>query len=172
MGQTQGGQVVNSARNVLIEEVQLRLVKLDLSGETQRAVIGLIQRQGERIPAPGTASLDDRFIQLRVARDLYRTSLRRTDLLGPKLASDTVTNMLLALFIAHEEGRGVSVSSLCIASGGPPTTALRQIRRMEDEALVRRYADSQDGRRTWVSPTDKALDLTRDFIAEMRQLAG
>jgi hypothetical protein len=34
--------------------------------------------------------------------------------------------MLLELFAAHESGRCVSISSLCYASGVPPTTALRQ----------------------------------------------
>lgn len=164
--------MVNPARDVLIEEVQRRLSRLDLPQELQLAIVALIRRHGDGGPVPEAMPLDDRIVQLRTARDFYRASIRRTDILGPKLASDTVTNMLLALFIAHEEGRSVSVSSLCIASGGPPTTALRQIRRMEEEDLVRRYADAQDGRRTWIAPTDKAHRMMRDFIVEMRQIAA
>ena len=64
----------------------------------------------------------------------------------------------------------MSVSSLCIASGAAPTTALRQIGQMEARGLITRREDERDRRRTWVSPTPRALDLIRALMADWTAL--
>jgi hypothetical protein len=65
-------------------------------------------------------------------------------------------DMMLDLFIAHGEGKLVSVSSLCLASAVPPTTALRWINILEREAILARDPDSNDGRRVHLSLTTEA----------------
>lgn len=54
--------------------------------------------------------------------------------------------MMLELFIASEEGRNISVSSLCIASGVPATTALRHIRALVANGLFERKSHPRDRR--------------------------
>ncbi len=54
--------------------------------------------------------------------------------------------MMLELFIAAEEGRNVSISSLCFASGVPSTTALRHIRALVAKAMFERVSHSRDRR--------------------------
>ncbi len=64
--------------------------------------------------------------------------------------------MLLDLYAAHYEGKLVSVSSLCIASNVPSTTALRAIQTMSDEGCLIRQRDPLDGRRIFLALSDTA----------------
>ncbi len=54
--------------------------------------------------------------------------------------------MMLELFIAAEEQRLVSVSSLCMAAGVPSTTALRYVRTLEDKGPFERTVHPKDRR--------------------------
>lgn len=54
--------------------------------------------------------------------------------------------MMLELFIAAEEQRLVSVSSLCMAAGVPSTTALRYVRTLEDKDVFERTIHPKDRR--------------------------
>jgi DNA-binding MarR family transcriptional regulator len=100
-----------------------------------------------------------------VAR-MRRLRVRRNELIGAPLFRDPAWDMLLELFVAQENGRKVTVSSLCYASGVPPTTALRQIARMEEHGLVDRYGDHSDLRRSYVRLTDCAT-ARMSKVAEM-----
>ena len=63
----------------------------------------------------------------RLVRDYVSRRQMRSDLFPSAYFADPVWDMLLDLYAAHHENRLVSVSSLCIASGVPATTALRWI---------------------------------------------
>lgn len=75
-------------------------------------------------------------------------------------------DIILDLTLAWFEGKTVAVSSLCIASGVPISTAMRWINEMIEVGLIDRWIDPTDGRRNLmqVSPT------TRD--AMLRYLAA
>lgn len=79
-------------------------------------------------------------------------------------------NMLIDLFIEDIRGRRVSITSACIASGGPPTTALRWITLMHGDGLVERQASASDRRRTWVSLTPKGSSLIKKYIFALNGL--
>jgi DNA-binding MarR family transcriptional regulator len=51
----------------------------------------------------------------------------------------------------------MAVSSLCIGSAVPATTALRWIKSLEGKGLIVRTPDPYDGRRIFISLSDKAL---------------
>lgn len=91
-----------------------------------------------------------------VAR-LRAVRMRRNEIVGAPLFRDPAWDMLLELFVAYQNGRPVSVTSLCYASGVPPTTALRHLSRMEEHGLITRDGDATDNRRWLVHPTEKAL---------------
>lgn len=104
-------------------------------------------------------------------RDLLRARRMRADFLAGELFADPAWDMLLDLMAARLEHERVSVSSLCIASAVPPTTALRWIRTLTDTGLVVRQADPHDGRRIFIALADEAADaLTRWFTASRRYL--
>jgi DNA-binding MarR family transcriptional regulator len=67
--------------------------------------------------------------------------------------------MLLDLAASRIEGKRISVTSACLASEVPPTTALRWISLLEDDGMVVRENDLSDKRRTFLQITDKAMNL-------------
>lgn len=106
-------------------------------------------------------------------RDLLRARRMRGDFLASDLFADPAWDMLLDLLAARLEHERVSVSSLCIASAVPPTTALRWLRTLTDRGLVVRQADPHDGRRVFIALSDEAsAALTRWFTAARKFLAN
>lgn len=104
-------------------------------------------------------------------RDMLRARRLRADFLPGDLFADPAWDMMLDLLAARLEQAHVSVSSLCIASAVPPTTALRWIRTLTDKALVERRADPHDGRRIFIALADDAAEkLMRWFGASRRYL--
>lgn len=85
-------------------------------------------------------------------------------MLAPGLFADPAWDMLLDLFAAHVEGARISVSSACLASGVPSSTALRWIGEMEKHGFVRRHPDATDGRRTFVDITAQAADAVERWL--------
>lgn len=74
------------------------------------------------------------------------------------LFADPAWDMILDLVTARYEGRRISVSSLCIASGVPPTTALRWIGQLTRKGVFRRVQDETDGRRVFIELSDEAAE--------------
>jgi DNA-binding MarR family transcriptional regulator len=72
-------------------------------------------------------------------------------------------DVLLDLCIAEIEGHRVSVTSLCIASGVPSTTALRWISLLERDDLIERQADPRDKRRTFLRITKRAFETMLEY---------
>jgi hypothetical protein len=78
-------------------------------------------------------------------------------------------NILLDLYISLREGQLVNVSSACIASGAPATTALRYISRLSQLEFVQKTEDKKDLRVCYVGLTaagkvriERALDAAVD----------
>ncbi|ANI78068.1 hypothetical protein EP837_01655 [Sphingobium sp. EP60837] len=106
-------------------------------------------------------------------RDLLRARRLREEFLPGDLFADPAWDMLLDLLAARLEQERVSVSSLCIASAVPPTTALRWIRTLTDKGIVQRQADPHDGRRVFIALADETVEaLTRWFMASRRFLCA
>ncbi|WP_370179325.1 MarR family transcriptional regulator [Alteriqipengyuania sp.] len=102
----------------------------------------------------------------RRVRAVIRKRQLRARFFDASLFADPAWDILLDLTAAHAEGRRVSVTSLCIASGVPPTTALRWISQMTQQGLLRREDDQVDRRRAFVALSDTALSaMSRYFEA-------
>lgn len=81
---------------------------------------------------------------------------RRGKYLPGAVFGDPQWLMTLDLFIASEERRDISVSSLCMASGVPPTTALRHIRYLESQGIFERASHPNDKRISHLRLSDRA----------------
>jgi hypothetical protein len=91
---------------------------------------------------------------LALARRAYSLRRKRAAIFGnPDLFGEPAWDIMLDLFIAHFEGKPVSVSSACIGSASPPTTGLRWLGVLADEGLILREADPADNRRVLVRLT-------------------
>jgi len=89
-----------------------------------------------------------------------------------ELFSDPAWDMLLDLMTARLDRRPVSVSSLCIASAVPATTALRWIKTMTEAGLFERCADPHDGRRVFIGLADKTAQKLASYFAVMRSASS
>ncbi|NVD45846.1 hypothetical protein [Qipengyuania atrilutea] len=100
-----------------------------------------------------------------VLRRLIGKRKARSDLFGADVFGDPAWDMLLELALSEAEGRRISVSSLCIASGVPVTTALRKIGLLEERGLIVRAADGTDRRRAMLRLTRRSREGIADYFA-------
>ncbi len=103
----------------------------------------------------------------RLVRLIIRQRQLRGQLFDPELFADPAWDILLDLTAARAEHSRVSVTSLCIASGVPPTTALRWIGQMVEAGLLERIEDEADRRRAFIQLSDKAADAMARYFAEL-----
>jgi hypothetical protein len=98
-----------------------------------------------------------RLLKLRAAR-------RRTPIEG--LFDWPAWDMLLDLAAVRADGSHVSVSSVCVSSGAPQSTALRKLAALERAEFVQRYDHGTDGRRVHVRLTGSGLELVNRALSE------
>ena len=103
----------------------------------------------------------------RLVRRIIRQRQLRARFLDGDLFADPAWDRLLDLTAARAEHARVSVTSLCIASGVPPTTALRWIGQMTEAGLLERVEDETDRRRAFITLTDKASEAMARYFAEL-----
>jgi len=111
----------------------------------------------ETEPATATSSASqDHPVWVELARQTYEDRRRRNKIFkSEELFGEPAWDILLDLFVAAKERRRVSVTSACIGSAVPSTTALRWISILERQGMLMREADPGDARRVYVrlSPT-------------------
>lgn len=103
----------------------------------------------------------------RLVRRIIRQRHIRARFFDSSLFADPAWDMLLDLTAARAEHVRVSVTSLCIASGVPPTTALRWIGQMVEAGLLQREEDEEDRRRAYIALTDKSAEAMARYFAEI-----
>lgn len=108
----------------------------------------------------------------RLVRRIIQQRQMRERFFDGDLFADPAWDMLLDLTASRVEHTRVSVTSLCIASGVPPTTALRWISQMTDAGLLERSEDETDRRRAFIQLTDKAVDAMAQYFHEVGKVAA
>jgi len=121
---------------------------------------GLVRTQRPPLPDP------------RLVRRIIRQRQLRNRFLDAELFADPAWDMLLDLTAARAEHTRVSVTSLCIASGVPPTTALRWIGQMTGAGLLERVEDEIDRRRAFIALSDHAAEAMARYFAEIGRTAA
>lgn len=101
------------------------------------------------------------------ARRLLRERRLRERMFDGTEFGEPAWDILLNLYIAHHEGKLVSVSSLCIAAGVPATTALRWISTMEVRGQLRRHRDPIHKRRMFMSLSADALSAMDRYLTAL-----
>lgn len=125
--------------------------------------------------AEAPADMTDRLVRAtrpalpdpRLVRRIIRQRQLRARFFDGELFADPAWDMLLDLTAARAEHARVSVTSLCIASGVPPTTALRWIGQLIEAGLFARVEDEADRRRAFITLTDRAADAMARYFAEL-----
>lgn len=134
----------------------------------KRDFAGRVQDETDRLVRASRPALPDP----RLVRRIIRQRQLRGRFFEADLFADPAWDMLLDLTAARAEHSRVSVTSLCIASGVPPTTALRWIGQMAEAGLFERVEDDTDKRRAFIALTDKASEAMARYFAEVGKGAG
>jgi FixJ family two-component response regulator len=133
-----------------------------LSGDLQR-LASLITPDR---PSDSKGGLRPEDITPTLVRKHIKSEARRRELAGGELFGDPSWSMLLDLLLARMEGTMLSVSSACIGSGAPMSTAMRLVRRFVDAGIVHKIPDEKDRRRDFLVLDDEMKELMLEYLAE------
>jgi DNA repair protein RadC len=102
--------------------------------------------------------------RLAAAKWLYWSRGLRSQTLTCSLFGEPAWDLLLDLYIREKSGSRSSVTSACIGSRAPHTTALRHISALCRTKWISRVPDDADKRRYWLALTPNAVaKLDRHF---------
>ena len=142
------------------------------AAEILRREVSQLQAQAGRVAAAVDAADQPGFAEARapkcteeVVRDILQARLERSAHFPSHLFSDPAWDMLLDLYAAELAQVRVSVTSLCIASNAPTSTALRWISTLEHDGMIRRDHDPLDARRFFLSLTETASQGFRNYFS-------
>jgi len=128
--------------------------------------------EGERlVRARSAASRRPPLPDPRLVRRIIRHRQLRARFFDPELFADPAWDILLDLTAARAEHARVSITSACLASGVPPTTALRWVGQMIEAGLLERVQDDVDRRRAFVALSDRTADAMARYFAELGRSA-
>lgn len=134
-------------------------------GDAPRNAFASIGTPESRLIAKGSAQ-QDHPVWAEIARQTYEDRRRRGKIFrSDDLFGEPAWDILLDLFIAAKERRRVSVTSACIGSAVPSTTALRWITILEKHALLAREADPGDARRVYVKLSARGYGAMLEYFA-------
>lgn len=133
-----------------------------LSGDLQRLASLITTDRG----AERKGKLRPEEITPALIRKHIKSEARRRELGGGDLFGDSAWSMLLDLLLAKMEGNMLSVSSACIGSGAPMSTAMRLVRRFVDSGVVHKTPDAKDRRRDFLVLDDEMQKLMLEYLAD------
>lgn len=116
------------------------------------------------VAEPSEEELADGSSEQNLLLALLRLRKLRATAFVDKLFAQPAWDMLLELLECQLRGRRLSVSSLYLAAGVPPATALRRINDMERAGLIKRAYDPRDRRRQFIELTPETLQKLRNFL--------
>ena len=103
---------------------------------------------------------------LHVLRDIDE---QRSKTLGDIVKTDATWNMLAELLRSRITRRRISVTSLCLASRGPVTSALRRLDQLLADGLVTYHLDPQDRRRKYIELTAEGANRVQAVVRRVAQ---
>jgi hypothetical protein len=101
---------------------------------------------------------------LHKAKILVKERYRRQLYFSEVSFCEPTWDILIDLFIAHMSCKKVSVSSACIASGVPSSTALRYLLHLTEGKIINRVTDPEDGRRVYVELSAGGIQSMKDYL--------
>lgn len=135
-------------------------------GENPNTILENLSTIGQPRETGKTTASQDHPIWVELARQSYDDRRRRTKIFrSEELFGEPAWDILLDLFIAAKERRRVSVTSACIGSAVPSTTALRWITILEKQGLLVREADPGDARRVYVKLSARGYAAMLEYFA-------
>lgn len=98
---------------------------------------------------------------------LYASRRERDAFVSGGLLGEPAWDMLLALFIEGAKGNELSVTTLCVDSCVPYSTALRWIEVLERKDIIARRSDPSDKRRSLVRLTSFGQGMIKGYLSKV-----
>ena len=145
-----------------LELFRIKETLLDIAGKCDAIRSSMLEiHHASKAGEPSPDTTDEASLHI-LARNLFLARRKRDEQFEPlRFFSDPAWDMLLDLFIAHCEGKRLTVSGAGLASHTPTSTAIRWIAALEKGGLIERTRDPRDSRRQFIDLTQRGLDLTR-----------
>lgn len=119
-------------------------------------------------PAAGSVGAD----KLEAARRARAERRERERVFGASIFGDHGWCILLDLFIAFEEGREVTVFTMCRDIPVPEGAVLRCVATLIEAQLVLRQSQAPDPRRISLALTDRGLAMMCDYFNRVAAIPG
>ena len=132
--------------------------------EELRDRLGSAMRIAERIVGPPVEPICGQAVTEQYVRNMLKLRRNRDRFFDNDLFADPAWDILLELYASTLAQIRVSISNLCIAAAVPPTTALRWINQLENQGMLARRADPTDGRRCFITLSEKALEAMNAYF--------
>lgn len=161
-------------RQTLIRAVQ-EAQRRHLSLRDRRAPLRILARQDDAPPAatPRRApAFREHPVELRILDALSEIDDLRMRQLDGIVEGDAAWSMLAELLRARLTRRRISVTSLCLASKSPVTTALRRIERLLEAGLVTYSLDPKDRRRKYIELTEEGALRLHGVVSHLSRWLG
>lgn len=149
----------------MADESIVGLVK-DLTAQLSAIAVEFGTRADRLSPAspspqqPSAMMLDARS----VAKRLLAQRMSRFDFFSAELFHEPAWDMLLALFVAHDEQRTMNVKTLVASAHAPVTTSQRWIDHLYKLNLIHRVIDPVDRRRMEITLSDSGYKAVMAYL--------
>jgi DNA-binding response OmpR family regulator len=144
--------------------------------EATRRHAALLSRSGTTLAAlPNRRSATTKRelpADLQVLQWLRDLDEQRSKALDGIVKTDATWNMLAELLRARITKRRISVTSLCLASRGPVTSALRRVEQLLQDGLITYALDPKDRRRKYVELTGEGASRMQSAVRGVAQRWG
>lgn len=162
------------ARQTLIRAVQ-EAQRRHASLRDRRAPLRILARSDDALPPPTPRrpqAFREHPMELRILDALSEIDDLRTRQLDGIVEGDAAWSMLAELLRARLTRRRISVTSLCLASKSPVTTALRRIERLLEAGLVTYSLDPKDRRRKYIELTEEGTLRLHGVVSHLSRWLG
>ncbi len=154
-----------------VQEAQRRHASL----RDRRAPLRILSRSDDA-PPPAALRRPQAFrehpMELRILDALSEIDDLRMRQLDGIVEGDAAWSMLAELLRARLTRRRISVTSLCLASKSPVTTALRRIERLLEAGLVTYSLDPKDRRRKYIELTEDGALRLHGVVSHLSRWLG
>jgi DNA-binding MarR family transcriptional regulator len=103
-----------------------------------------------------------------LATRIYEMRRQRTEFWPAELFGEPAWDIMLDLYIRECEGREVNVTSVCIASSVPQSTALRWVSLLESNGLIERRGAPHDFRVQYLRLTKDGSQRMQRFLRQTK----
>lgn len=117
-------------------------------------------------PRMGAPEPDRETLQ-QFVRSILRARQRRSEFMDASKFADPAWDIMLDLTSAALEGRSVPAFSVSVAANVPITTALRYVKRLVEDRVVKRWEDPDDKRRTLLALEADALEQMLRYLSNV-----